>query len=56
MDTGSDIRPLAEGKVKLISGDDFEFIVDESAARVSTTIRGMLDSEGQYLCYVISYL
>jgi hypothetical protein len=34
------------GKVKLISGDDFVFIVDEDAARVSTTIRGMLDSEG----------
>jgi len=37
---------LPLGKVKLISGDNFEFIVDEEAARVSTTIRGMLDSEG----------
>ena len=34
------------GKVKLIRGDEFVFLVDEDAARVSTTIRGMLDSEG----------
>lgn len=40
--------PLPQGKVKLISGDDFVFIVDEDAARVSTTIRGMLDSEGEF--------
>lgn len=40
--------PLPAGKVKLISGDDFVFIVDEDAARVSTTIRGMLDSEGEF--------
>jgi predicted nucleic acid-binding protein len=38
---------LPEGKVKLISGDGFEFIVDEEAARVSSTLRGMLDSEGE---------
>jgi transcription elongation factor B subunit 1 len=39
--------PLPQGKVRLISGDGFEFIVDDQAARVSTTIRGMLDSEGE---------
>lgn len=38
--------PLPEGKVRLISGDGFEFIVDDAAAKVSTTLRGMLDSEG----------
>lgn len=54
MDTECEVRPLPEGKVKLISGDDFEFIVDESAARVSTTIRGMLDSEGPYTWCTIS--
>lgn len=54
MDTECEDRPLPEGKVKLISGDDFEFIVDESAARVSTTIRGMLDSEGLlFVCWYI---
>ena len=40
---------LPEGKVKLVSGDGFEFIIDEEAARVSSTIRGMLDSQGKYL-------
>lgn len=39
--------PLPEGKVRLVSGDGFEFIIDNDAARVSTTIRGMLDSEGE---------
>jgi hypothetical protein len=39
---------LPEGKVKLVSGDGFEFIIDEEAARVSSTIRGMLDSQGRY--------
>lgn len=38
---------LPEGKVRLISGDGYEFIIDDDAARVSTTIRGMLDSEGR---------
>ena len=38
---------LPEGKVKLVSGDGFEFIIDEEAARVSSTIRGMLDSQGK---------
>jgi hypothetical protein len=38
---------LPEGKVKLISEDGFEFIIDEEAARVSSTIRGMLDSQGK---------
>ncbi len=39
---------VPDGKVKLISGDGFEFIIDDEAARVSTTIRGMLDSEGDF--------
>jgi hypothetical protein len=42
----SNTLPLPEGKVRLISGDGFEFIVDDAAAKVSTTLRGMLDSEG----------
>ena len=37
---------LPDGKVKLVSGDGFEFIIDDEAARVSSTIRGMLDSQG----------
>ena len=45
---GEDGSSLPPGKVKLISGDDRVFIVDEEAARVSTTIRGMLDSEGDF--------
>ena len=39
-------QPVPEGKVRLISMDDFVFLIDEEAARVSTTIRGMLDSQG----------
>ena len=39
---------LPEGKVKLVSGDGFVFIIDEEAARVSATLRGMLDSEGDF--------
>ncbi len=38
---------LPDGKVKLVSGDGFEFIIDDEAARVSSTIRGMLDSQGK---------
>ena len=38
---------VPEGMVKLISQDGFEFVVDEQAAKVSTTIRSMLDSEGE---------
>jgi len=34
------------GKVVLVSGDGFEFVIDEEAARVSTTIRNMIDSQG----------
>lgn len=45
----SDYCDLPVGKVRLISQDGFEFIVDDEAARVSTTIRGMLDSEGDSL-------
>ncbi len=44
-----DRLPLPEGKVKLVSGDGSIFIVDEDAARVSATLRGMLDSEGDFL-------
>ncbi len=44
----SSAQPLPEGKVKLVSGDGLVFIVDEDAARVSTTLRGMLDSEGDF--------
>lgn len=40
---------LPEGKVKLVSGDGFQFIIDDEAARVSSTIRGMLDSQGMIL-------
>jgi transcription elongation factor B subunit 1 len=39
---------LPVGKVRLVSGDGFTFIVDEEAARVSATLRGMLDSEGDF--------
>ena len=46
MATSESIVQLPEGKVKLVSGDGFEFIIDEEAARVSSTIRGMLDSQG----------
>ena len=45
----TDNQPLPEGKVKLVSEDGFVFIVDEEAARVSATLRGMLDSEGDFL-------
>lgn len=37
---------VPEGKVLLISADHFEFFIDEEAAKVSTTLRGMLDSQG----------
>ena len=48
-DFSSNELPLPEGKVKLVSGDGFEFIIDDDAARVSSTIRGMLDSQGKLL-------
>jgi hypothetical protein len=39
---------VPEGKVLLISADDFQFLIDEDAAKVSTTLRGMLDSQGVF--------
>jgi Skp1 family, tetramerisation domain len=47
MTTSESIVQLPEGKVKLVSQDGFEFVIDEEAARVSSTIRGMLDSQGK---------
>lgn len=44
-------NPVPEGRVKLISSDGFEFIIDDEAARVSSTIRGMLDSQGGWRCF-----
>lgn len=36
---------MEEGKVKLISGDGEEILMDEISAKVSSTIRAMLNSQ-----------
>ena len=36
-----------EDTVKLISAEDFEFVIDRKAAMVSNTIKNMLTSTGQ---------
>uniref|UniRef100_A0A2P2L4X5 Elongin-C n=1 Tax=Rhizophora mucronata TaxID=61149 RepID=A0A2P2L4X5_RHIMU len=37
-----------EDKVKLISAEGFEFVIDKEAAMVSQTIRNMLTSPGSF--------
>ena len=40
---------LPETKVALVSAEGFEFIIDVDAAKMSTTLRAMLDSGGRVL-------
>ncbi|KAI3436267.1 hypothetical protein D9Q98_002320 [Chlorella vulgaris] len=40
---------LEKKVVKLISAEDFEFVIDYDAACVSNTIRNMLNSQGNFI-------
>lgn len=44
-----------EAKVKLISAEGFEFVIDKEAAMVSQTIRNMLTSPGFFFSLLFIY-
>ena len=52
----SSARPVPEGFVRLVSADNYEFLVEEESVSVSKVIKKLLEGKSIKLCTISTHM